>query len=793
MKRFSYQVSSLCTMALLGSAAALVPACAAEDEADDGSVALAVRFHEPMTAGSEDAFFTFADDSGGVRGVGEFDDVGRIQVDVIDAATGQTLFINFELIEGPENVWTGLIPFLPRNQRFRFFAEAFDAPPTGQSAVRLFSGQTEVEITGDNQAVEIPLSPEQDQDVFDMPRMVRIAYHDNITAGQQIPVMFTVEGNTGDRITFEITADDGSQRFAPAAGGVTLAAPVADFVSLYTAPEVTAGTEFTYRVLIRTDNGQSAVAVETEFHTRVVPLNADVADTIQPRVLFNPVVLSLTTALQRGVDDAYFTDDDSLALEAVVSDNGPQTALRYAWSFTPNQSTPAAGFANSGQGNPGILEGYQPAMQGRIRLAVTDGDNGTTTLFYDIVPDQFVDVIEDGGVSGITQMVSGDSHSCILTTAGKVRCWGNNNAGQLGYGNTLNIGDAAARLPHTAGDVPLRPNDPVVQITAGNNHTCALLQSGLAYCWGQNSAGQLGYSSNQNIGDGEPVVSAGFINVGGVLSIIAAGGDHTCGVLKETGVVRCWGRNESGQLGHGDTLNFGDSANEPIFASVNVPLGTGQVKSLSLGHNHSCALMTNGDVRCWGLNTSAQLGIGNLAGAIGDAANETITNVRLGGSPARKIASGDFHTCALMETGFMRCWGSHIHGQTGHPGSAVAITDPGALGDLITGGHIADLGLGDLHTCALLVDGQLKCWGRGQEGQLGNGAVSPVGTPPTTPVNLGASSAYLLSGGRNHTCAVRSNGRARCWGTGNFGQLGQGSTANILAPGSIPDILLFAP
>jgi alpha-tubulin suppressor-like RCC1 family protein len=792
MKRFDNRWKSFCAMALLGSAAALAPACAGEDDAGDGSVALAVRFHEPMGAGEEaGVFFSFADENGGRMGVGEFDDVGRIQVDVIDTATNQVVWNNFELIEGPENVWTGIVPFLPRNQQFRFFAEAFNTPPTGQSAVRLFSGQTEAQITVDNQAIEIPLSPEQDQDVFDVPRMVRIAYQDDITAGQQIPVVFTVEGNTGERITFEITAADGSQRFAPAAGGVTLAAPVADFVSLYTAPEVTTGTEFTYRILIQSDNGQSAVAVETEFHTRVVPRNDDAADNNRLRVLFNPVVLGLTSALQRGTDGAFFTADDSVELEAVVSDNGPQAALRYAWSFTPAQGTPAAGFASNGQGNPGILQNYQPTMQGRIRLAVTDGDNGTTTLFYDIVPDHFIDVIDDGGVSGITQMVSGDSHTCVLTTAGKVRCWGRAAEGQLGYGNTFNIGDVAARLPHTAGDVPLRPNDPVVQIAAGNNHTCALLQSGLAYCWGMNNAGQLGYGHTSNIGDGEPVVSAGFVNAGGVLSMIDAGGDHTCAVLKETGVVRCWGENQFGQLGQGTTTDFGDSSSEPIFAAPNVPLGTGTVKALALGDHHSCVIMTNGDVHCWGLNTSGQLGIGNFSGAIGDAANEAITNVRLGG-PARKIVAGETHTCALMETGFMRCWGDDSNHQIGNAAHQ-SISDPSALGDIVTGDEVADIGLGDQHTCALLVDGQLKCWGRGVEGQLGNGGSNFVTTPPTTPVNLGAASAYLIGGGRFHTCAVRSNGKARCWGNSGFGQLGQGSTASILNPSATPDILLFAP
>ncbi|HWN68558.1 MAG TPA: alpha-L-fucosidase, partial [Haliangium sp.] len=197
-------------------------------------------------------------------------------------------------------------------------------------------------------------------------------------------------------------------------------------------------------------------------------------------------------------------------------------------------------------------------------------------------------------------------------------------------------------------------------------------------------------------------------------------------------------------------------------------------------------------VRCWGINSSGELGIGTFSSNnIGDTVSDTITNVRLGG-PARKIATGDSHTCALMQNGFMRCWGFDGNHQIGNTGSPLSINDPGALGDIPTSDEVAEIGLGRQHTCALLVDGQATCWGLGSEGQLGRGDTLSHSQPPSS-INLGGSSAYLIAGGTGHTCAVKSNGRARCWGRGDEGQLGQGATADALAPTVFPnDIAIFA-
>jgi alpha-tubulin suppressor-like RCC1 family protein len=239
----------------------------------------------------------------------------------------------------------------------------------------------------------------------------------------------------------------------------------------------------------------------------------------------------------------------------------------------------------------------------------------------------------------------------VLTDQNQVRCWGDNQFGQLGYGNAIDVGDAPNRLPFTAGDVPLPVDpvmhlllDPVMQLAAGNNHTCVLLQSGLIYCWGDNQFGQLGYNRTDNLGDGEPVTSFGYVTLGDLATRIAAGGDHTCALLT-SGALRCWGRNDFGQLGRGNTANLGD--NETVFSAGNVDLGPGvTVKDLALGGFHTCALLATGAARCWGRNTEGQLGYGNNVNLGDNEPTNNLPDVPLTGA-VRKLVAGGLHTCAL--------------------------------------------------------------------------------------------------------------------------------------------------
>ncbi len=714
-----------------------------------------------------------------------YDEVARILIDISIIEGNVPFYTNFELTEVTPNVWRGTVPILPRGRQLRFAARAL-----GPAADIAFSGETVATLTADNTSVQVPLAPAQNDQTFPIPRMFRIVYPAEVVSGQEEQVAFTILGNAGAAINVRISAAGASApapEFAPATGTLTLTNTVADFMAVYSPPSVTTDTHYDYQVTISSGT-QSAVAVTTNFRVLVKRRpSGDVATGTVTNVRFLPMVRSITANGS--------ATPGAVELAADVSDDSAPSALGYAWSYAPNAGSAPATFDDP-TSNPTTFQGYTLAHQGTIDLTVTDGDGGATTLHYTLLPDQFADAIDHGSLSGLRRIVSGRAHTCVITGERKVRCWGDNAFGQLGYGNTTDIGDAGTRLPYVAGDVPLGA-DPVVQLVAGSDHTCALLESGLVTCWGRNNYGQLGYSRTDNLGDGEPVTAFGYVTLGGLATNITAGGDHTCAVMA-SGTLRCWGRNDYGQLGRGNTTPLGD--NETVYSAgdVNLNIGAATIKGLALGAEHTCVLTSVGAVKCWGRADSGQLGYGNT-NAIGD--NEslaTLVNVALTG-PARRLIAGAYHTCAVTTTGALRCWGQGIYGQLGQPATAGTHwgdhpnETPATLpSDVATGGLVSDVAAGASHTCALLVDGQIKCWGDNSRSQLGTGSTSPLNVPPATGVNLGGVTAYQLAAGSEQTCALRVNGTARCWGYGDSGRLGTGSTSNLATPGT-GAIQIFAP
>ncbi len=716
--------------------------------------------------------------------------VDRVLIDVFisDGEPGNdvTFMVGFDLEKTTGGDWFGRIPFLPADTQLRFVGHAFN-----EDGSEIFTGETLATLTVNGQDVNIPLAPAQDGETFDMPRMARIAYPEEVVAGQEVQMIFTLEGNSGETIAYDIRDASGelASEFLPNAGTVTLTGAIADFITLYAVPEVDTTTEFAYTVTIHSADALSSVAIATEIETTAVP-RAEAEDGVSdtdPTILFNPVVLELTangTAIPGTVE-----------LFADVSDDTPDD-LTFQWSFTPNASTPDASFADATV-NPASFEGYTIDHQGTIQLAVTDADGGTTTLFYELVREQFDDVFDPGAVNGLKKIVGGESHTCVLTGDSKVRCWGLGESGQLGHNSQADIGDDEA--PGVAGDVPLLESESVIQIAAGDDHTCALLDFGFIRCWGKNNAGQLGYNRTDNLGDGEPVTSFGYVSVGGTVTKIAAGGDHTCAVL-DGGFVRCWGDNQFGQLGHDGTEDIGDD--EAVFKEGNIDLGDGVVvRDVAAGLDHTCAILSDDSLRCWGRNSNGQLGYGDNQNR-GD--NEPLVGlpaVNLPG-PVRKVALGHGHTCALLKNGEMHCWGRGLFGELGNgfrsssnpnygDTSAEVIGTQATLVDV--GAEVTDIAANGAHTCALLSDSQLKCWGEGDNGRLGYGNTNSLGTPLDIGVDLDGVSAYQITTGRSHTCALRSNGTARCWGINSHGELGLGNEVERRSPAASEDIQIFAP
>ena len=377
----------------------------------------------------------------------------------------------------------------------------------------------------------------------------------------------------------------------------------------------------------------------------------------------------------------------------------------------------------------------------------------------------------------VVALSTGAHHTCAQLDTGALRCWGA--SGGYAYGNTQTIGDD--EYPFTAGDVDVGGS--VVQMSAGVGHTCVLLRGGAVRCWGGPMG--LGYGNFQKIGDDEPPGSGGDVNVGGPVTHVEVGRDHTCAIMVG-GAVRCWGAGYAGQLGYGNTDDVGIT-NEP-FEVGDVPVG-GPVVQLALGGLHTCALLDQGNVRCWGRGNHGQLGYSSPVSVGDEELPEDWGDVNVGGVVVQ-IAAGEDHTCAVLETGTVRCWGRGQYGQLGYPGNFIPenIGDnetPASVGDVDVGGVVTAIALGTDHTCALLEAGTVRCWGWGEKGRLGYGNLVSVGTyiPPSAagdvPVGGGLAVEQLTANLGSSTCVVLENGVVRCWGFGGAGRLGYANGNDI--------------
>ncbi len=356
----------------------------------------------------------------------------------------------------------------------------------------------------------------------------------------------------------------------------------------------------------------------------------------------------------------------------------------------------------------------------------TDADSDT-----DSDSDMDTDTDIDTDTHLIEEVFNGWQHNCALLDSGSIRCWGLGSCGQLGYGDTENIGDD--ETPASAGTVSV--GGAVVQIAGGGGHTCALLDTGKVRCWGWGHHGQLGYGNADEIGDDETPASAGDVDVGGTVVQIAAGYVHTCALL-DNGNVRCWGGGDVeynfGQLGYGNTLAIGD--NETPASAGDVDVG-GTVTQIAAGGEHTCALLDTGYVVCWGSGMYGRLGYGNQEN-VGDTEHpSSVGTVNVGGTVVQ-IAAGYSHTCALLDTGNVRCWGGgspileENKGQLGY-GNTENIGDdelPYTAGDVDVGSPVARIGLRAKETCALLDSGGVRCWG---EDFLGYGNTDSIGDDET--------------------------------------------------------------
>lgn len=329
----------------------------------------------------------------------------------------------------------------------------------------------------------------------------------------------------------------------------------------------------------------------------------------------------------------------------------------------------------------------------------------------------------------VVQVATGADFTCALYQEGNVRCWGYNAYGQLGYGDTQNRYGKDGFTPDILPDVDL--GGTATQLTAGGTFMCALMDTGNVRCWGQNTFYQLATQDQNNVGDNETPASRGAVVLGAKAVAVSAGGRHACALL-ESGSVRCWGSPSYGPLGYGNTNVVGDNETPAQAGSINVG---GAVVAISAGGNHTCALLSQGRVRCWGRGGNQGFPVGLLGYKetqdIGD--NETPAsagNIALGGT-ATTISTMWSGRCALLSTGAVRCWGKNPSGSLGY-GDLNDVGDnetPAQKGDLHLGGAAVKLAnaASTYHMCAIMEDGGVKCWGLNGDGQLGLGTTDNVG------------------------------------------------------------------
>ncbi|MCX4242725.1 RCC1 domain-containing protein [Paraliomyxa miuraensis] len=376
--------------------------------------------------------------------------------------------------------------------------------------------------------------------------------------------------------------------------------------------------------------------------------------------------------------------------------------------------------------------------------------------------------------AGAVEVVAGDEHVCALFHTGDIKCWGAYDSGRLGYlAQDQDIGD-----DETPASAPfVNVGAPVEQLALGTNFTCALLATDEVKCWGDGQHGRLGQGDQADLGSDQEPADIPAIDFGGGTPIqIAAGGEHACAVM-QSGELRCWGRNDHGQIGLPGIAAAGDD--ELPGALPPVDLGMGVVaQQVAAGADHTCVLLGGGDVLCFGRDNAGQLATPATNASIGDdEAPSASTPVLLGGL-AVMIAGRFNHTCVAYDTGELQCWGDGGSGRLGYGNTDnVGDDEDVALLPLVdtVGSDPTSFGMGLAHTCVRVGTTQIFCWGEGNNGRLGYGNANDLLEPSMDQVNLALPEApRMVTAGREFSCATTQSSQVKCWGRNNRGQLGYG-------------------
>lgn len=346
-------------------------------------------------------------------------------------------------------------------------------------------------------------------------------------------------------------------------------------------------------------------------------------------------------------------------------------------------------------------------------------------------------VVDLGTNKTIANVIGGTHHTCTLFNDGSGKCWGNNAYNVLGANGAGGgyVGTGAYHMGSLLSYMISGSGVTFTKLAFSKEHysSCAILSGNVLKCWGYNGYGQLGQNNYTNY---SYIPTIPPIDLGGLLPVdISVGHIHSC-VLLNDGSVKCWGRNLYGQLGQGDSTDRGGYAGS-MAALTPIDLGTGVTSSqICSGVHSNCVVTNSGKVKCWGLNTSGQLGLGHTNN-MGDNASEMGDNlpyVDLGTDrTVKKLACGSYHTCGILDNNKVKCWGNASSGQLGYGSTIYVGPSASQMGDnlsyvnLGTDRTAIDLVSGSNHTCAVLDNNDVKCWGNNAYGQLGQGSILNLG------------------------------------------------------------------
>ena len=380
--------------------------------------------------------------------------------------------------------------------------------------------------------------------------------------------------------------------------------------------------------------------------------------------------------------------------------------------------------------------------QSGLATAISAG-SATITASVGSVSGSATMTVEAPPIQGVVLVSAGDSHSCAVNEAGVAFCWGTGSSGQLGNGFLV------TRFT----PFPVAGGHTFTAIATAETHSCGITTTGEAYCWGSNNVGQLGNGTTVSQSSPSPV--AGGLS----LTSIVAGAFHTCG-LTTSGAAYCWGFSNNGALGNGAT---------GVRTTPTAVSGGHTFVSLVAGRSHTCGITTTGETYCWGLNSSGQLGDGTSGSKLSP-------SLVIGGLTFTSISAGDSHTCALTASGSAYCWGS--------PDGRLGIGDPTGVSTTspraVTGGlTFTAITAGETHSCAITTSGEAYCWGSNAGGRLGIGTTD---AQSLVPVAVAGGHVFRSIDVGDHSCAVTTTNQVYCWGPGGTGQLGNGSTSNRLVP-----------